>query len=190
MNPILIDVHSVIETERLFLRAPKPGDGPEVNSAIRYSLPELKEWLDFAQTVPEVEDTEVNLREAIAKFFKKESFRYIIFEKETEVLVGVVSFDNVVWDIPKTQIGFWINSRYSGKGYMTEAVEGLTNYGLEELGFQRIEILCDSKNTKSRQVPERLGYELEGILKNEDRSPDGTELRDTCVYAKCAESSE
>ncbi|WP_439646602.1 hypothetical protein [Piscibacillus salipiscarius] len=56
------------------MRAPKPGDGPEVNSAIRYSLPELKEWLDFAQTVPEVEDTEVNLREAIAKFFKKESF--------------------------------------------------------------------------------------------------------------------
>ncbi|MGP4071630.1 GNAT family N-acetyltransferase [Piscibacillus sp. B03] len=184
VNPILYDVDSVLETERLFLRAPKPGDGVEVNSAVRYSILELREWLDFAQTTPEVEDTEIYLREAIAQFFRKERFQYLIFEKDSEVLVGSVSFENVNWTIPKAQIGYWVNTRYSGKGFMSEAVEKLTHYGLEELGFRRIEITCDSKNTKSRNIPERLGYELEGILKNEDRNPDGTELRDTCVYAK------
>ncbi|WP_091773070.1 GNAT family N-acetyltransferase [Piscibacillus halophilus] len=184
MNPILIDVPSKLETERLLLRAPESGDGVEVNSAIRYSIEELREWLVFAQTVPEVQETEANLREARAKFINRESLRYLIFDKEIKALIGTISFENINWKIPKAEIGYWINTHFAGKGYMTEAVDQLTAFGLEYLGFKRIEILCDSENQKSRQVAERAGYDLEGILKNDDRSADGDELRDTCVYAR------
>lgn len=67
---------------------------------------------------------------------------------------------------------------------MTEAVSELTNLGLQLLKFRRIEIRCESTNTKSRTIPEKLGFELEGILRNEDLSADGKELTDTCIYAK------
>jgi ribosomal-protein-serine acetyltransferase len=67
---------------------------------------------------------------------------------------------------------------------MTEAIKELTNLGLNQLQFKRIEIRCESTNLKSRAIPENLGFGLEGILKNDDLSADGSKLTDTCIYAK------
>jgi ribosomal-protein-serine acetyltransferase len=65
-----------------------------------------------------------------------------------------------------------------------EAVQGISTFAFNELEARRIEIRCDSKNEKSRKIPERLGFTLEGILKNDAISVDGKGLRDTCIYAK------
>ena len=184
MNPILLEVPIQLETERLMLRAPaQMGDGAIVNRAIIDSFHELKQWLPFAQQIPSIEETEINLREAYINFIKRESFRFLIFIKNTDCFVGVASIQSISWDIPKCEIGYWINTKYSGNGYIVEAVRELTNYGLHQLGFKRIEIRCESTNEKSRAIPEKLGFELEGILKNEDLSADGSKLTDTCVYA-------
>ncbi|WP_440603928.1 GNAT family N-acetyltransferase [Bacillus sp. GB_SG_008] len=184
MNPILLDVPFQIETERLILRAPlQSGDGRTVNAAIKNSLNELKAWLPFAQNIPAVEETEINLREAHIKFLKRESFRFLIFHKDTNDFIGTVSIQGIDWDIPKCEIGYWINTPFSGNGYMVEAVKELTNFGLNQIQFKRIEIRCESTNLKSRSIPEKLGFELEGILKNEDLSADGRTLTNTCIYA-------
>ena len=67
---------------------------------------------------------------------------------------------------------------------MTEATEAITNFAFTELNAKRVEIRCDTRNTKSRAIPERLGFTLEGILKNDSLSADSKELRDTCIFAK------
>ncbi|RWZ60186.1 N-acetyltransferase [Halobacillus fulvus] len=189
MNPILREVSQVLETERCRLRSPQEGDGKVVNEAIVRSIPELKPWLPFVQTTPTIEDTEQNTREALAKFMTRESLRYLIFTKDGE-FVGSTGFHNLDWDVRKLEIGYWIDTAYSGKGYVREAVQKLTDFAMEELGFVRVEIRCESENLKSRAVPESLGYELEGILKKEDLSVDGTRLTDTCVYAMVCEDTE
>ena len=86
-------------------------------------------------------------------------------------------------------MGYWINTKYSGNGYMLEAVKGLVELGSDYINFKRIKIRCEATNLKSRSIPEKLGFELEGILKNEDLSADGSKLTDTCIYAKILESS-
>ncbi len=184
MNPILIDIPIRLETDRLFLRVPRPGDGNVVNHAIRDSINELKMWLPFAQKKPTIEETELNLREAYIRFLKRESMRYLIFHKERNEFIGVTSFEGIDWDVPKAQIGYWIHTKHSGNGFMIEAVNALSNLGLDHLKFNRIEIRCESTNVKSRTIPERLGFELEGTLKNEDLSADGRQLTDTCIYSK------
>ncbi|MED2974625.1 GNAT family N-acetyltransferase [Fictibacillus sp. B-59209] len=185
MNPILMEVPTQLETERLILRAPlRSGDGEIVNQAIKASYQELKVWLPFAQTLPAVEETEINLREAHINFLKRENFRFLIFHKVSNDFIGTTSLQSIDWDIPKCEIGYWINTKFSGQGYMTEAVKKLTEFGMEQLQFKRIEIRCESTNTRSRSIPEKLGFSLEGILKNDDLSADGTRLTDTCVYAK------
>lgn len=184
MNPLLLDVPFQIETERLLLRAPRnSGDGKIVNEAIKDSFKELKPWLPFAQKLPGVEETEENLREAHANFIERVSFRFLIFPKDSKDLIGIISFESVNWDIPKCEIGYWINTKFSGYGYITEAAKELTNFGLNKIRFKRIEIRCESENLKSRSIPEKIGYELEGILKNDDLSADGSKLTDTCIYA-------
>jgi len=36
----------------------------------------------------------------------------------------------------------------------------------------------------SKRIPEKLGFTLEGILRNDCLSADGKEVRDTSIYAK------
>jgi ribosomal-protein-serine acetyltransferase len=184
MNPILIDVPLQIETDRLILRAPlQAGDGNVVNQAIKDSINELKQWLFLYQAIPTVEETEIILRNAYIDFLKRESFRYLIFHKGTNDFIGTASLHGINWKISKCEIGYWINSQFSGNGYMTEAVSELTNLGFQQLKFRRIEIRCESTNFKSRSIPEKLGFELEGTLRNDDLSADGSKLTDTCIYS-------
>ncbi|MDM5155385.1 GNAT family N-acetyltransferase [Bacillus sp. DX1.1] len=184
MNPLLIEIPSNLDTESLLLRMPKPGDGEKVNAAIQASINELQPWLPFAQIIPTVTDTEINLRSAHIQFLNRDSLRFLIFLKGSEEFIGTCSLHNIDWAKPQFEVGYWIDTRFSGNGYMTEAIHELTHFAMVDLKARRLEIRCESTNTKSRTIPEKLGYELEGILRNEDFSADGKRLTDTCIYAK------
>jgi RimJ/RimL family protein N-acetyltransferase len=183
VNPILMEIETSLETERLMLRMPQPGDGKVVNEAIQTSIDELRPWLGFARVTPTPEETEINTREAHIKFLKRESLRFLVFLKETNEFVGSTGFHNIHWDVPKLEIGYWMATGHSGHGYMTEAVQKLTQYAHQSLGCRRVEIQCDRENARSRAIPERLGYLLEGTLKHDDLSIDGKKITDTCIYA-------
>jgi RimJ/RimL family protein N-acetyltransferase len=184
MNPIMLNIPSEFYTDRLFIRMPMPGDGKAVYESIKASTADLKPWMPFAQKEQSEEDVEINIREAHIKFLKREDLRLLVFHKETGELIASSGLHRIDWDVPKFEIGYWIDTRYSGKGYMSEAVKGISDYAFNELHARRIEIRCDSRNTKSRAIPKRLGYTLDAILQNDDISVDGKQLRDTCIYAK------
>ncbi|MCA0985892.1 GNAT family N-acetyltransferase [Guptibacillus algicola] len=184
MKPILFNFPHEIYTERLYIRCPLPGDGLVVHESIQASRPELKQWMPFAKNEQSKDEVEENIREAHTSFLKREDLRLHIFHRETGVFIGSSGLHKIDWDVRKFEIGYWIDSRYSGFGYITEAVKAITQFAFKELHAKRVEIRCDSKNDKSMRVIERLDFPLEGVLRNEDVSIDGTELRDTCVYAK------
>ena len=184
MNSILKDIATLLETDRLVLRMPQVGDGSVVNQAILASLDEMKPWLPFVQTTPAVADTEANIRESISNFMRRTGLRFLIFNKDTNDFIGTTGFQNIDWDVQKLEIGYWIDTRHAGKGYMVEAIDCLSRYAMEDLEMKRVEIRTEAENVKSRAIPEKLGFRLEGILENEDLSVDGTKWTDTCIYAK------
>lgn len=187
MNPMLLPVPSEFNTERLLIRVPRPGDGKVVYESICKSIEELKLWLPFAHNEQSEEQTEINLREAYANFLTRKDMRLLIFLKGSNQFIGSSGLHNPNWDIPKFEIGYWIDTRFSGKGYMTEAVRGIAEFAFNELSARRIEIRCDTLNVKSKSIPERLGFTLEGTLKNDDFSADRKRLRDTHIFAKIRE---
>ncbi|RFB10232.1 N-acetyltransferase [Bacillus sp. HNG] len=184
MNPMLIEFPEEFTTERLIIRMPKPGDGKVVHDAIKVSINELKPWMPFAQKEQSEQDVELNIRESHLSFLKREDLRLLVFLKETGEFVASSGLHRIDWAVPKFEIGYWIDSRFSGKGYMTEAVKGIADFAFNELNARRVEIRCDEKNRKSRAIPQKLGFTLEAILKNDDVSPETNELRNTCIYAK------
>lgn len=184
MNPILLDFPTEFTTERLLIRMPLPGDGKIVHEAIVASRNELKAWLPFAQKEQTEEETEINIRGSHLEFLKREDLRLLVFHKDTGEFIASSGLHRINWKVRKFEIGYWIDTRQSGKGYMTEAVEGITNFAFTDLQAARVEIRCDTENIKSRAVAERLGFELEGILRNDDFNVEGTQLRDTCVFSK------
>ncbi|MBV7504714.1 GNAT family N-acetyltransferase [Bacillus sp. sid0103] len=188
MKPILLEFPDQFYTERLFIRMPLPGDGKAVYQAMQASLHELKEWMPWAHREQTEEDVEANIREAHAKFLTREDLRLHIFHRETMEFIGSSGMHRINWMIPKFEIGYWIDTRFSRKGYITEAAEAITKFAFNELNAKRVEIRCDSKNIKSRAIPERLGFTLEGILQNDEISANSQDLRDTCIYAKITQN--
>ncbi len=184
MKPILRDFSEEFTTERLLIRKPLPGDGKAVYDAMMASLNELKPWMPWAHMNQTEEDVETNIRESYVKFLSREDLRLLVFNKETGEFIASSGLHRIDWSVPKFEIGYWIDTRYAGRGYISEATEAITNFAFKELKANRVEIRCDSKNIKSRAIPERLGFTLEGILKNNSIAVDGEELRDTCIFAK------
>ncbi len=184
MEPILIDFPYEFETNRLHIRYPLPGDGKVVHASIQASIEELKPWMSFARSEQTVDDVEVNIRESYEAFLKREDLRLLLFHKQTGEFIGSSGLHRIDWEVRKFEIGYWMDSRYTGQGYMTEAVKGICEFAFEHLHARRLEIRCNPRNIRSRKIAESSQFNLEGILKQEDKSFDGIEVEDTCVYAK------
>lgn len=176
------NVPTRLETSRLILRAPELSDVPFLYQAVKESVKELKPWMPWATDDYTMEACEENLRSAIAKFITKEDFRICFLDKTSGRMIGNTGFHRINWDVPRFEIGYWCRTSETGKGYVTEVVRALSKVAFENLNAARVEIRCDDLNVKSAAVAERCGYRLEGVLKNNERSPKG-ELRSTRVYA-------
>jgi ribosomal-protein-serine acetyltransferase len=181
MNPILLDIPHEISTDRLFLRAPRVGDGAMVFNTVRASLPELKKWMAWATDDYNVQNAEEWCRRNASKFLSREILAFRIFSKEGEHL-GSTSLFKFDWNVPSCEIGYWLATAHCGQGYMTEAVNALTQLAFDLLKCERIEIRTDERNQKSRQVAERTGFSLEGILRHDCRDVLG-ELRNTAIFS-------
>lgn len=181
-SPILKDFPDSFETERLIVRSPMPGDGPEFNAAKLESLEELKTWMLWAQEASTVEKSEEDMRQERVKFLERSNLMLLLFLKGTNTLVGSSGLHRLDWRVPKFEIGYWCRTRFAGQGYITEAVDGITTFAFDRLDAKRVEIRCDSLNHRSRKVAERAGFRLEGELRNAEVSVDG-KPRDMLVYA-------
>jgi ribosomal-protein-alanine N-acetyltransferase len=60
-------------------------------------------------------------------------------------------------------VGYWIDEKHAGNGYMPESLVVLAQFAFEELHLHRIQISIIPRNTPSRRVVEKLGIRDEGI---------------------------
>ena len=181
-NPIMLDFPDSFETERLIIRAPRAGDGQAVNDAVRESHEHLKPWMPWAQTIPEVEETEEIVRRGAVRWILREDLWMLLFRKSDGLYVGGSGLHRIDWSVPAFEIGYWVCKSLEGKGFISEAVKGITNFGFGLLSAERIEIRCDTRNRRSASVAQGAGYTLEGTLRHNAWANDGT-LRDTHVFS-------
>ncbi len=185
-NALTFPVPTELETPRLLLRSFRLEDAPALHEALVESVAQLREHLWFLPWLamePSLQSAELRCRQAQANFLLRTDLPYLAFEKSTERLVGSVGLHRTDWELPKTEVGYWLRTSETGKGYATEAVNALTDWALNTLGAKRVSLITDELNQGSRAVAERCGFQLEGTLRNDAAAPDGS-LRNTCVYAK------
>jgi ribosomal-protein-serine acetyltransferase len=71
----------------------------------------------------------------------------------------------VDWLHRRAEIGYWLGREFQGHGMVTDACRAVTRHALVELGLNRVEIRCATGNAKSKAIPLRLGFTLEGVLR-------------------------
>lgn len=185
-DPLLLDLPTHIDTERLLMRPPQAGDGPQFFEALSESLVEMRRFLaslPWVAAEPSLEAAGLYCRKAHANFVSRMDLPFFLFERATGQLVGATGLHRTVWDTPKTEVGYWVRSSRSGRGLIAEAVEATTRYAFTHIGAVRVELITDEANQASRNVADRCGFVLEGTLRHDHKGPDGG-LRSTCIYAR------
>jgi len=131
----------------------------------------LRAFLPWAPNIKAVSQTEGFIKLGLEQFARHDGFQAGIFLQDE--LVGVVGLHYIRWDTERTELGYWLSEGAQGRGIATRTVRALCDYCFDELKLGRIEIRCAAQNTRSRRVPERLGFTEEGTLRRVERLEGG-----------------
>ena len=132
-NPLLLDVPHQFETERLLVRAPRAGDGPALHEAVIETLDDLRKWMELGGSGAVVECLKAYARRSAVNFLARTDFPMLLWHKDGEMLVGAVGMHQTDWSLPKMEIGYWCRGAFEGKGYISEAVDGICSLPFRHL---------------------------------------------------------
>lgn len=174
-----------IETERLIIRPPKMGDAIQINQAIHRSLSALQNFMPWAQD-PSLSATEKFVLTSVQNRAVGEAnnLPMVVIHKADNIIISGCGFnENSDSTVPFYEIGYWLDSNYTGKGYATELTLALSRFAFEVLQAHRVQICVDVDNEKSIQVATRCGYTLEARLHHNRINCRTREPTDTLVFA-------
>lgn len=145
----------------LSLRPLTPHDAGRLFAHIEHNREHLREWLDEADIVLTKDDARHWLEKASEQAVQGRGIFGGLFEDDQ--LIGTAGFHHLDREDGTVEIGYWLAESAVGQGIMTDTVSALVRYAFEELRLNKVEIVCPELNERSRAIPERLGFTLEGI---------------------------
>ena len=154
MKPIYI-------AEDVYLRELEIADAPDMFNLINSQRNYLGRWLPFVENTRDENDSRSFIQSVInAPADRREHIFAIISEG---AFAGIIGFKGTDRDNKKTEIGYWLGEDFQGRGIMTLAVEALCHMAFNSMGMNQIQILCAVGNTRSSNIPRRLGFVFEGV---------------------------
>ena len=178
----LIPLFEDLRGERILVRPYRESDAQALFEAMIESREHLRPWLPFADEHQTVDESRNWINLQVANWILRDDLALSIWEQASGRYLGGIGLHPHDWKIGYFEIGYWLRASAEGYGYVTEAVRLLTDYALDTLKANRLEIRCDKLNTRSAAVPKRLGYVLEGRLRNHMANTDGR-LRITLIFS-------
>ena len=166
--------------ESICLRAAKLSDAPAMFRMIDTQRQYLGRWLPFVAETRTENDSYAYLQSVLSVPSERRELLCTITADGR--FAGLVGFKDTDRANRKTEIGYWLGEEYQGRGIMTRCVEALCGLAFSELDMNRIQIQCAVGNTKSSNIPRRLGFTLEGIARAGELQADGR-FSDIEVYS-------
>lgn len=181
------------ETDRLILKILEPTAAPLVLSFYQHNQ-KLFEQAEPARqpNFYTIQHQEALLTAEYNMAIRSVLFRFWIFLKGGEDIIGTVSFRDIVrYYRQSCLLGYKLDEKHWGHGYATEAIREGIRIMFDEVGLHRITAQIMPDNTRSIRLMERLGFTNEGVerkclyingkwqdhiryslISSEDRSPD------------------
>jgi RimJ/RimL family protein N-acetyltransferase len=146
-----------LEGEKVYLR---PLDMDDLDTFHRwFNHPDLRKWLYLTYPI-----TKGDEKETLEKMIKdKDSVYLSIVIKSNDKLIGNLSLHKIHKVHKSAELGIAIgDSEETSKGYGTEAMKLLIDYGFNTLNLHRIQLWVHDFNKRAIGSYEKLGFVQEG----------------------------
>ncbi len=174
------DEEIILENDFALLR-------PITKSDIDNLLPiatEDKDLLQFSPApiyTPELLESYID--KAVASRLNKNRYTFIVFDKTKNAYAGSTSFLNISDADDRLEIGAtWYGKKFQRTGLNRNCKYLLLEYSFAQLDAERVEFKTDERNVASRTAIEKIGGQLEGILRRHTLMYDG-HRRNTVYYS-------
>ncbi len=114
---------------------------------------------------------------------EKSYFPFTIIDKENDSWIGLIDVKNIDWNVPKAELGYFVDAKYEGKGVITEALDLTIKYLVKEYHFKKLLCRANGDNIGSIKVALKNGFELEGTIRN-DYKTTTNEIVDLNYYGR------
>jgi ribosomal-protein-serine acetyltransferase len=121
----------------------------------------LRVWQNWPDVLQSYQDMRLYVQTSLFKSRNRQGFDMLI--EYHGHIVGKIGIVYINWTQQFGEIGYWLAQNAQGRGLITRAVWLITGYSICTLGIPNIYIRCATGNVKSRAIPERLGFQNEGI---------------------------
>lgn len=136
----------------------------ELFGLVHRNFDHLHKWMPWAVEGYSIRHARSFIIKSQRDFASREALNFHIFEDGE--LAGGAGLNFLDSANRGTEIGYWLGQEFTGRGIMTKCAAILTEYAFGDLGMHRMNIRCAKGNTKSRAIPERLGFTEEGTLRD------------------------
>ena len=149
---------------------------------IDHNRDRLKRYFpNTVKAVSTIDDAKKHLKDSIAKRLRRENYLFGLYNSEK--LIGYINVKNIVWTIPKCELGYFIDEASQGKGLMTKYIGEVLRFCFDDLKIVKVYLRIAKENIGSIRIAEKNGFKKEGILRKEFRIETG-ELIDVEYYGK------
>lgn len=108
----------------------------------------------------------------------------VVLAEDEGTVVGTCTLARIDRSNRRAELGYALGREHWGRGYMHEALGALLDHAFGGMNMHRLEADADPRNAASTRALERLGFRLEGTLR--ERWIVAGEISDTAFYGLLA----
>lgn len=170
---------------RFWLRPYEVQDGYAIFQAANESRSRVGAWMDWLTPSYTVHHSIEWARNVVAGWDSGLCYEFAIIDSADGELAGCCGLNRINYKDLVCNLGYWVRESKIRKGAAWQATELLKDFGLNVIGFNRIEIVVGIGNTASQKVAEKAGAIYEGIQRMRIRI--GDRPHDAHMYALLAQ---
>ena len=121
-------------------------------------------WIPFVSKTKSVDDIEALITGNLERYVAGQGLFYTLWDATT--MIGYVLAREIEQDAKWAEIGYMIDEKYTGRGIIKESCGRLIRHLFDELNMEKIVICCTGDNTRSVSLAMKLGFTLEGNIRN------------------------
>ena len=160
---------TILTGDGLVLRPWEPGDAPTVLDA--FADPQIRRWhVRSASSLGEVAGW---IDSWMDDWVGQVHAHWAVADSQTAAVVGRASLKNMNPTHGQAEVAYWTVPVARGRGVASRAVEALTAWAFDEVGFHRLQLSHSVNNPTSCRVATRTGYLLEGTKRSAGLHLDG-----------------